>query len=74
MFSGGWCFLLLAGFYAVLDWQGWRKWSFPLLVIGMNSIAAYCIAELLRRPMGDTLKTHLGQSTFKALGEAYEPQ
>ena len=73
LFSGGWCFLLLAGFYAVLDWQGWRKWAFPLLVIGMNSIAAYCIAELFRGAIGDTLKTHLGQNTFKLLGEIYEP-
>ncbi len=73
LFSGGWCFLLLAGFYAVLDWQGWRKWSFPLLVIGMNSIAAYCIAELFRGALRDTLKTHLGQHTFNLLGEAYEP-
>src|SRR3954468_18733398 len=46
LFSGGWCFLLLAGFYAVIDWQGWRKWAFPLVVVGMNSIAAYLIAHL----------------------------
>jgi predicted acyltransferase len=72
LFSGGWCFLLLAGFYAVLDWQGWRKWSVPLLVIGMNSIAAYCLAELFRRPMSEMLKRHFGQNTFKLFGEAYE--
>lgn len=73
LFSGGWCFLLLAGFYAVLDWRGQRRWAFPLLVIGMNSIAAYCIAELWGGFMTAMLKRHFGQNTFKVLGEAYEP-
>ena len=73
LFSGGWCFLLLAGFYTVLDWRGPRRWAFPLLVIGMNSIAAYCIAELWGGFMTAALKRHLGQNTFKVLGEPYEP-
>ena len=33
-------FLFLA-FYAVIDVLGFAKWSFPLKVIGMNSIAIY---------------------------------
>ena len=45
LFSGGWCFLFLAGFYAVIDLLGVRFWAFPLRVIGMNSIAAYCMAD-----------------------------
>src|SRR5262249_6731728 len=44
LYSGGWCFLMLAGFYATLDVVGLRAWAFPLRVIGMNSIAAYCLA------------------------------
>ena len=35
-------------FYAVLDLLGVRFWAFPLRVIGMNSIAAYCMAALVR--------------------------
>src|SRR6185312_16661184 len=50
LFSGGCCFLLLAGFYAVIDATGKKRWSFPLVVIGMNSIAAYCLAHLLELP------------------------
>jgi len=34
----GWCFLLLAAFYAVVDVAGWRRPAFWLVVIGMNSI------------------------------------
>ncbi|HKQ76690.1 MAG TPA: DUF5009 domain-containing protein [Blastocatellia bacterium] len=73
LFSGGWCFLLMAAFYALIDVKGWKRWAFPLLVIGMNSIAAYCVAELLPGFFSATLKTHLGQDSFKVLGEAYEP-
>lgn len=73
LFSGGWCFLLMAAFYALIDVKGWKRWAFPLVVIGMNSIAAYCIAELLPGFFSATLKTHLGQNSFKVFGEAYEP-
>ena len=45
LYSGGWCFLFLAVFYAVLDIMNVRFWAFPLRVIGMNSIAAYCMAD-----------------------------
>src|SRR5262249_4866623 len=44
--SGGWCFVAMALFYATIDWPGWKAWSFPLRVIGMNSIVAYCMADL----------------------------
>jgi heparan-alpha-glucosaminide N-acetyltransferase len=73
LFSGGWCFLLLAAFYAVIDLAGWRKPAFWLVVIGMNSIAAYMIAHLLESPLEGTLRTHLGARVFTAFGEPYEP-
>jgi predicted acyltransferase len=58
LYSGGWCFLLLAGFYAIIDAVGLRAWSFPLRVIGMNSIAAYCIAHLFHSFIMGSFKTH----------------
>jgi predicted acyltransferase len=73
LFSGGWCFLLLAGFYAVIDLWGRKGWAFPLVVIGMNSIAAYCIAHLFDSFIGKALTTNLGQNVFKLFGDAYEP-
>ena len=72
LFSGGWCFLLLAGFYVVLDIWNRKRWAFPLVVIGMNSIAAYCIAQLIEGWIGKTLKTFLGQDAFKLFGASYE--
>ncbi|MEI9976199.1 MAG: hypothetical protein WDO73_31615, partial [Ignavibacteriota bacterium] len=45
LFSGGLCFLFLAAFYWATEVKGWRRWAFPLLVIGTNSLAAYVIAH-----------------------------
>ena len=73
LFSGGWCFLLLAGFYAVIEMWQKRSWAFPLLVIGTNSIAAYCIAHLFDDFISSNLKTHLGQNFFWFAGVAYGP-
>src|SRR5205823_4714649 len=41
LFSGGWCLLLMAAFYVVIDLWNARRWAFPLAVIGLNSIGAY---------------------------------
>jgi len=73
LYSGGWCFLLLAVFYAVMDVLRLKAWAFPLVVIGMNSIAAYCMAHLFDGFIHDALQRHLGNSLFTALGPAYEP-
>ncbi len=73
IFSGGWCLLLMAAFYLVVDvWQR-RAWAFPLVVIGLNSIAAYCMDHLFNGFIRESLKTHLGQSFFRVLGQPYEP-
>lgn len=34
---------MLAAFYWIIDVKGWRKWTFPLRVVGMNSIAIYML-------------------------------
>ncbi|MBL9189199.1 MAG: DUF5009 domain-containing protein [Opitutaceae bacterium] len=71
--SGGWCLLLLALFHLVLDLRGWRAWAFPLLVIGANSIAAYCLAHGFDSYVAKNLITHLGVKTFRVFGPVYEP-
>lgn len=75
--SGGWCFALLAGFYAVIDGLGLRFPFFPFVVIGANSIAAYCMAHWFNGDVAQNLKTHLynflGENPFALFGAAYEP-
>ena len=73
LYSGGWCLLLLAAAYAVIDIWNRKAWAFPLVVIGMNSIAAYCIAHLFNDFITKNLKTHLGAGLFKSCGDAYQP-
>jgi len=73
LFSGGACFLLLAGFSWVVDVKGYRKWAFPLVVIGMNSIAAYMIAHLFEKFITDSFRIHLGQGAFLIFGAGVQP-
>lgn len=72
LYSGGWCCLLMAGFYLVIDLWGKKAWAFPLVVVGMNSIAAYCIDHLFDDFFSKNLTTHLGPSFFRFAGDAYE--
>ncbi|MBL7699886.1 MAG: DUF5009 domain-containing protein [Chitinophagaceae bacterium] len=60
LFSGGCCFVLLAMFYWIVDMKDKKKWFFILLVIGMNSIAAYVIADGFGSFITKTLYTHFG--------------
>jgi heparan-alpha-glucosaminide N-acetyltransferase len=73
LFSGGWCFLMLTAFYALIDVANLRAWSFPLVVVGMNSIAAYLIAHLWDDFIARALRTHLGESAFLIAGTEYQP-
>jgi predicted acyltransferase len=64
VFSAGWTFALLAGFYGVIDVWGYRRWAFPLVVVGMNSIAMYVMSQLLKPWVRSSLRTHLGGWPF----------
>jgi predicted acyltransferase len=45
LWACGWSYLLLAFFYLIIDVFRFRKWAFPLIVIGSNAIFAYMIGE-----------------------------
>jgi predicted acyltransferase len=64
VFSSGWTFLMLAGFYWIIDILGYRRWAFFLTVVGMNSIAMYCMAQLSKGWVKQTLKIHFGQNIY----------
>ena len=73
LFSGGVCFLFLAAFSWIVDVKGYKKWAFPLVVIGMNSIAAYLIAHLFENFFASSFRIHLGEHFFQFLGTGLEP-
>lgn len=72
-FSGGVCFLFLAAFSWFIDVKKHKRIAFPLVVIGINSMAAYLIAELLRDFVQDSFRINLGASTLNVFGTAIEP-
>lgn len=73
LFSGGCGLAILALYYAVVDVLGFQKWAFPLIVIGSNSIVAYCSEWVLVSPARAALDRHFGHRIFEIAGTAYEP-
>lgn len=73
LFSGGACFAILAAFAWVLDVRLWRRWSFPLVVVGMNSIAAYIIAHLFEDFFRSSFRIHLGPDWAGVVGAGLAP-
>lgn len=73
IFSGGICFLFLAFFYWIIDIKEKSNWAYFLKVIGMNSIAAYCIADALGVYISKSLKIHLGENYATIFGVPYQP-
>ena len=71
LYSGGICFLFLALFSWAIDIKGNRKWAFPLVVIGMNSIAAYLIAHLFEDFVKSSFHIHLGDAPFLLFGPGF---
>jgi len=47
LYSAGWSLLLFALFYWVIDVQGYKKWTFVLVVIGMNAITIWVGQRLI---------------------------
>jgi len=73
LFAAGWTFLLLAGFYELIDRAGKRRWAFPLVVVGMNSIAMYVLAHLSAGFIESSLRTVFGPGIFRPFGTNFEP-
>lgn len=73
LYSGGLILLILAFLYALIDMKGWKRWSFPLMVIGANSIAIYVMSWTMERFVSEALTRHLGHAPFLVLGAPFEP-
>ena len=73
LYSGGLILLILAGLYATIEIGGIKRWSFPLMVIGANSIAIYVMAWTMERFVSENLQIHLGGAPFLVLGPPFEP-
>jgi heparan-alpha-glucosaminide N-acetyltransferase len=79
LFSGGVVMWGLAVFYATTDMAGRRRWAMPLVVVGMNSLAIYCMVHLLRPWTWQMIRVHCGppvewlSEKAAARGLAFDP-
>ena len=58
-YSGGIVVFLLACFYYLVEMRAWKRWAFPLVVVGVNSIAAYLMDIYFREWVMERLRSHL---------------
>lgn len=75
--SGGCSAALLAVFHWVIDLRGYRRWSFPFVAVGMNSLFVYLVARFV--PFGRIAQWLVGgglsslfgrgQTLFEALAQ-----
>jgi predicted acyltransferase len=73
LWSGGVCFAFLAAFSWVIDVKGYRKIAFPLVVVGMNSIAAYMMAHICEEFIQSSFRINLGMGFLSMFGTSLEP-
>jgi len=73
LYSGGLVVLMLAGFYALIDWKGWRRSAFPLVVIGMNSIAIYVMSWTMESFFSNAIERHFGRALSVMTGPTFQP-
>lgn len=69
LFSGGYAMWTLAVCYFLFDFLPLRKLAFPLVVVGMNSIAMYLMGQLLRPfVQNEIIKVHFSGVLKSAFG------
>lgn len=61
IYSTGWALLMLLAFFWIVEVKGYTRWTFPLLVVGANSIFIYSLEEVLR----SWLNRAVGVFTFR---------
>jgi heparan-alpha-glucosaminide N-acetyltransferase len=67
-FSAGWVILMLAVFYWIIEVKQVKKWAFPFIVLGMNSIFIYTLGQIgLKGWLDRGLRNFTGN--FKFLGD-----
>jgi predicted acyltransferase len=68
--SAAWVILAMMAFYWLIEIRGWRRWTFPFVVLGMNSIFIYGFWQVLNGWLDNGLATFTRR--FAMLGAAGE--
>lgn len=64
LFSGAYVTVLLAVFHWTIDLKGWKGWTYPLVVAGLNPLALYVMGQLSKGWTLGQLKIHLPAPVF----------
>jgi heparan-alpha-glucosaminide N-acetyltransferase len=64
LYSGGWVILIAALLYWTVDIRGVRRWTFPFVVVGMNSMVMYLLAALATGKVPHALEAMGGKAAF----------
>jgi predicted acyltransferase len=67
IYSTGWVLIMLLAFYWIVEVRGYRKWTFPLIVIGANSIFIYSVDMILHGWLNKSLAVFTGN--YRLLGD-----
>ena len=64
LYSGAYVLWTLAALYWVIDVARFRRWTFPLVVVGTNSLAMYLMSMLWKRWIAERFEVYLGDEIF----------
>lgn len=70
LYSSGLGTLLLGLLYLIIDVNGWRRWAFPLVVLGMNAIFIYVVPILVKLYILQVWTVKLADGSHLILGVA----
>jgi heparan-alpha-glucosaminide N-acetyltransferase len=73
IYSTGWVTLILVVFVAIVEWRGWKRWTFPFVIVGLNPITLYCMWQLMCGFIRENIQRHFGRNIFEVFGESYSP-
>ena len=64
LYSAGWALLIMLGFILIIDVWGRKRWAFPFVVVGMNSLLIYSVGVGLGGWIDRSLGVSTGQFKF----------
>jgi predicted acyltransferase len=64
MFSAAYVLWMLAAFFWIIDIKKWRGWTFPLVVVGTNSLAIYLMSMLSKPWISNRWENYFGSEIF----------
>jgi predicted acyltransferase len=67
LYSGGWTVLLMLAFFWLIEVKGYRKWAFPMVVVGMNCIFIYSFKFVLGGWIRNALGVFTGKFAFAGM-------